>query len=392
MNRINAKSTKRALVKSAALGYNRGKGMKRFSLDGNIETISWRRPLFNMVLHSVAAFCAGVTVCFASVSVVRYFQTQDGVGGLDTAGVPEFTTDMLDNFNTISSKEKPASLDAVQEALLIADDAAAGDSQKSIAEAESTLMPAPDAMAGLSYMTYRVKSGDMIGRIAEAHGITQDTIISVNDVRRSRNMRVGTYLKIPSISGILYTVKDNGENALSIATKYNVDADKCARVNSIDKEASLAVGASLFVPDAHLDKETLGTINGDFFNRPLHSRYWLTSYYGWRSSPFETGRRSFHTGIDMAATYGTSIFPARDGVVASTGYNNTYGNFVIIRHGSGYKTLYGHMQTILCVAGQGVDTSVCIGKVGSTGMSTGPHLHFTVFKNEKTINPLGLMK
>lgn len=385
----NTRNTKRALVKSGRVGYNRGKVMKRFSLDGNIETVSWRRPFFNMIARSVIAFCAGATVCFASVSVVRHFQTQGGVGGLDTIGVPEFTVDMLEGLNTIISKEKDAPAQREQG---IAQTTQEGTTEDAAQTASSTSMPAPDAKAELSYMTYRVKKGDMIGRIAEAYGITQDTIISVNDVRRSRTMQVGTYLKIPSLSGILYTVKNSGESAQTIAKKYNVDADKCARVNSIEKDAKLAVGASLFVPDARLDRETLGSINGDFFQRPLHTRYWLSSYYGWRASPFATGRRSFHTGIDMAASYGTSIFPACEGVVASTGYNNTYGNFVIIRHHSGYKTLYGHMQTILCVAGQSVDTGTCIGKVGSTGMSTGPHLHFTVFKYDKTINPLGMMK
>lgn len=354
--------------------------MKHFSLDDNIETVSWRRPLFNMIARSVIAFCAGATLCFASVSVVKHFQGEHGVGGLDTIGVPDFTTDILDTLD-VSADGGERVVDALAQG-----DAAGGRPKEATAE------PVPDARAGLSYMTYRVKSGDMIGRIAEQHGITQDTIISVNDVRRSRNMQVGTYLKIPSLSGILYTVRKDGETAQSIAAKYNVDAAKCAKVNSVDTAAPLTVGASLFVPDARLDSETLGAINGDYFRRPLHTRYWLSSYYGWRASPFATGRRSFHTGIDMAAPYGTGIYPACEGTVSSTGYNSTYGNFVIVKHYGGYKTLYGHMQTVLCVAGQNVSTNTCIGKVGSTGMSTGPHLHFTVFKYDKTINPLSVIK
>lgn len=381
---------KRALAKHSQTGYNGRRAMKRFSLDENIETISWRRPLFNMFVRSVVAFCAGATLCFASVSVVRHFHTPDGVGGLETVGVPEFTEDMLD---TLNDTHKTVRVSAAGKEDVVKDEdetAEAVEASNLVAGTDADV--APEFSAGLSYMTYRVKAGDMIGRIAEKHGITQDTIISVNDIRRSRSMQVGTYLKIPSLSGILYTVRKDGETAESIAKKYNVDVDKCAQVNSLDKGTSLAVGASLFVPDARLDKETLGAVNGDYFRRPLHTRYWLSSYYGWRSSPFATGRRSFHTGIDMAAGYGTSIFPACEGVVASTGYNNIYGNFVIIRHYSGYKTLYGHMQKVLCIAGQSVDTSTCIGKVGSTGMSTGPHLHFTVFKYDKTINPLSVLR
>lgn len=380
---------KRMLAKRNRTGYNRTKAMKQFSLDGNIETISWRRPLFNMFVRSVVAFCAGATVCFASVSIVRHFQTPNGVGGLETMGVPEFTEDMLDSLTDMQTVHGNGTAgDAGGIAQAVGGGAIAEAGSGSTDGADS----APEFSVALSYMTYRVKSGDMIGRIAEAHGITQDTIISVNDIRRSRTMQVGTYLKIPSLSGILYTVRKDGETAESIAKKYSVDADKCAQVNSLQKGDSLAVGASLFVPDARLDREALAAVNGDYFRRPLHTRYWLSSYYGWRTSPFATGRRSFHTGIDMASPRGTSIFPACEGVVSSTGYNNTYGNFVIVRHYSGYKTLYGHMMTILCVPGQSVDTSTVIGKVGSTGMSTGPHLHFTVFKYDKTINPLSVIK
>ena len=93
----------------------------------------------------------------------------------------------------------------------------------------------------------------------------------------------------------------------------------------------------------------------------------------------------------MACPKGTPIYPSMDGVVTATGYNSTYGNYVIIQHHSGYKTLYGHMSKILCKKGNFVYTSTKIGLVGSTGMSTGPHLHFTVYKNGKSVNPLPLL-
>ena len=141
------------------------------------------------------------------------------------------------------------------------------------------------------------------------------------------------------------------------------------------------------MPDAELDWATRQEINGDLFKKPLHSRYWLSSPYGWRDSPFSTGKRTFHGGLDMATSQGTPVYPALDGKVTAVGFNSTYGNYVIISHHSGYKTLYAHMSTVNCKKGNFVYTNTMIGRVGSTGMSTGPHLHFTVYKNGKTVNP-----
>jgi hypothetical protein len=103
------------------------------------------------------------------------------------------------------------------------------------------------------------------------------------------------------------------------------------------------------------------------------------------------GKITFHGGIDMAVSQGTPIYAALDGTVTAVGYNATYGNYVIITHHSGYKTLYGHMKSTACRKGNFVYTNTVIGYVGSTGMSTGPHLHFTVYKNGKTINPIAVL-
>ncbi len=191
--------------------------------------------------------------------------------------------------------------------------------------------------------------------------------------------------------GIIYTVKKNGETPQTIAEKYKVNAEKCASANYVSLDTELKAGTSLFVPDAELDWATRQEINGDLFKKPIHARYWLSSKYGWRDSPFNTGKRTFHGGIDMAVSAGTPIYAALDGTVTAVGYNATYGNYVIITHHSGYKTLYGHMKSTACRKGNFVYTNTVIGYVGSTGMSTGPHLHFTVYKNGKTINPLTVL-
>ncbi|MBR4600619.1 MAG: M23 family metallopeptidase [Treponema sp.] len=246
-----------------------------------------------------------------------------------------------------------------------------------------------DDSYNLSYFAYRVRSGDMIGRIAEAFDVTSDTIISVNNIRNSRLLQIGDYLKVPTMPGILYTVKKDGETIETIAEKYKVDALKCSVVNHIAPDFSINAGSTLFVPDAELDWVTRQEINGDLFRKPIRARWYRSSRFGWRASPF-TGARSYHSGVDMACPMGTNIYAALPGKVTATGYNATYGNYVIIAHHSGYKTLYGHMSAILCHSGQYVTQDTRIGKVGSTGLSTGPHLHFTVFKNNKQVNPENL--
>ncbi len=244
----------------------------------------------------------------------------------------------------------------------------------------------------LSYISYRIKKGDMIGFIAEEFGVTQDTIISVNNIHSSRLIQIGQYIKIPSMPGILYTVKNDGETVSTIAEKYKVDAEKCSRVNYLGLTEPLAAGKSLFVPHAELDWVTRQEINGDLFIKPIRSRFYFTSYFGWRVNPFDASKRTYHNGIDMACPKGTNIYAALPGKVVQAGYSEIYGNYAIVAHHSGYKTLYGHMSETLVHAGMYVDTNTRIGRVGNTGMSTGPHLHFTVYKNGRPVNPAYLWK
>ena len=349
----------------------------------NFYYMIFRTRVRRIIITSLAAFAVGTGVTSLSLIAVDKFSVKNGVGGLETAGVPEFKESDLDRAEPLSSAGELSgiSADFVSDAGADnLDSAAAVYSQDSSSEELE-----------LCYYTYRVKKGDMIGFIADSFNITQDTIISVNNIHQSRLLQIGQYLKIPSMPGIIYTVRKDGETAESIAEKYEVSAEKCARVNSVAVSAKLPAGAAVFVPDAQLDWVTRQEINGDLFHKPIRARYWLSSYYGWRSSPFN-GKRSYHSGVDMACPTGTSVYAALGGTVTSAGFNNVYGNYIIITHHSGYKTLYGHLSAILVTRGQYVDTNTRIGRVGSTGVSTGPHLHFTVYKFGKTVNPLGLWK
>jgi len=117
----------------------------------------------------------------------------------------------------------------------------------------------------------------------------------------------------------------------------------------------------------------------------------ITSKFGYRRHPI-TGRRDFHKGIDIANNSGTDIVAAGSGVVTYSGYNGGYGRVIIISHGYGYKSVYAHNSKNMVDVGDRVDKGDIIAKLGSTGVSTGPHLHFEVHYNGEQINPLKILK
>ena len=121
------------------------------------------------------------------------------------------------------------------------------------------------------------------------------------------------------------------------------------------------------------------------FGSPLDGK--ITSSFGFRSNPFGTSGKQSHKGLDISAPYGRLVKCTAEGKVAFAGYRGDYGNLVIISHGEEYQTYYGHLSEILVKEGQEVKASTFIGKVGSTGRSTGSHLHYEILRNNKKINP-----
>lgn len=114
----------------------------------------------------------------------------------------------------------------------------------------------------------------------------------------------------------------------------------------------------------------------------------LSSGFGYRIDPLYKTTK-FHSGLDFAATTGTPIYATADGVIVTAGnQGNGYGNHVVIDHGYSYRTLYGHMNSVKTVVGKTVKRGEVIGYVGSTGKSTGPHLHYEVIKNNKQLDPI----
>jgi murein DD-endopeptidase MepM/ murein hydrolase activator NlpD len=239
----------------------------------------------------------------------------------------------------------------------------------------------------LLYSAYTVSQGDTIGKIARDFGLNLDTLISLNNIKNTRLLRIGQVLRVPNQDGILYTVK-KGDNVPAIAKKYHTNPETIQTVNELFSE-QVSAGTSLFIPGARLEWTDLQEINGDLFIWP--TRGYITSRYGYRPNPFNEKVRQFHTGLDIGSPMGTPIKAAMSGRVSATGYNDISGNYVVLTHHSGYRTLYAHMSVIGVKTGVYVKTGERIGAVGTSGLSTGPHLHFTVYKNGVTVNPLTLM-
>lgn len=238
------------------------------------------------------------------------------------------------------------------------------------------------------FKDYTVRKGDTISGIASRAGLRNfGTLLSVNNIDNARRISAGQVLRIPSADGLLYTVKKN-ETLAGIAAAHNVPVTALLDANDLTHE-TLAVGQKLFIPGASLSSFELRKALGELFIYPIHGR--LTSPFGYRSDPF-TGVRSFHSGVDLAAPTGTSVKATLDGKIAETGFNRIFGNYIIITHDRGYQSLYGHLSAIYVKRGQYVTQGAVVGAVGNTGYSTGPHLHLSIYKNGRLINPFSVLK
>lgn len=237
-----------------------------------------------------------------------------------------------------------------------------------------------------SWKTYRVQKGDTLLSIARRFSLAIDTIVSVNNLSSARLLRVGSTIKIPNMDGILYTVQ-RGDSLSRISRQWGIPMTAILDANDL-ASATIIPGTVLFLPGAKMNPTELKRVLGTLFVMPIKGR--ISSPYGWREDPF-TGDRRFHAAIDIVAPLGTPVPASREGRVAAVGFNMVYGNYVILSHDGGYQTMYAHLDSVRVQKGQSLSQGAIIGTVGTTGYSTGPHLHFGVFKNGQAINPLSVL-
>ena len=269
-------------------------------------------------------------------------------------------------------------------------DQLASDKNAQAEQTAQTVAEMPTFKQIVSFKTYTVQPGDTISSVCQKFGLKNiSTLIAVNNISNVRSLRSGQKLTVPSLDGLNYCVA-SGDTIEGLSAKYKVSVEDLLDVNDLSSSV-LQKGQKLFIPGAKMDSDSLLRAMGEIFVYPISAKWRLTSRFGNRPDPF-TGIRQNHTGIDMACPTGTPIKAAKSGKVSFTGYSNVYGKYVIVTHADGYQTLYGHMSRITTKKGDSVNQGTQLGLVGSTGYSTGPHLHLSVYKNGKLIDPLSVLK
>jgi len=250
---------------------------------------------------------------------------------------------------------------------------------------------------------YVVETGDSLWSIASAKNLEVDTLIGSNVFRNSSLLRPGMVLRVPNQDGIFYTFV-SGDNIDAVARRFRVAVDRVRQANPGVDLSALTTGSEVFLPGARpaiseprpTGRRQPGPGQTTVVNRGNQQYRWplmgrISSTFGWRRHPI-TRRNDFHTGIDIRASRGAPIHAARDGRVTFAGWMGAYGKTVVIDHGGGHSTLYAHASAILVRQGERVTTGQTIARVGSTGRSTGPHLHFEIRVNNRAVDPRPLLR
>ncbi|MFW0838053.1 MAG: peptidoglycan DD-metalloendopeptidase family protein [Candidatus Komeilibacteria bacterium] len=257
----------------------------------------------------------------------------------------------------------------------------------------------PEPSQTREIIEYTVQSGDVLSTIAAQFNISTDTLLWANDLTAYSIIRPGQKLKIMPTSGLLYSVK-SGDTLEKIATTYQSDINKIIEFNKLASANDIRAGEDLILPggikpatyrpvskpvtnvfSSQPTANDPATDAGGRFLWPTTSRR-ITQYFSWR-----------HTGLDIGNGVGQPIYAAESGKVEAAGWNNGgYGYYIIINHGGGLKTLYGHCSKLYVKKGETVSRGDIIAAIGSTGRSTGPHIHFEVRSNDKKVNPLEYIK
>jgi len=228
-----------------------------------------------------------------------------------------------------------------------------------------------------SISVYTVRSGDTLSQIAKMFGVSVNTVVWANNIKNGV-IRPGDSLVILPISGVQHIVK-KGDTVASIAKKYSADAREVALFNNLSENAKLAVGDEVTIPDGEM------AFPASFAPAPRVRGAGGPTYEGYYLRPILGGRKTQglhgYNGVDLASYYGAPVFASAEGeviVARYDGWNGGYGKYIVISHPNGTQTLYSHLSQVITYVGRQVPRGELIGNIGSTGNSTGPHLHFEI--------------
>ncbi|MGM9606980.1 MAG: peptidoglycan DD-metalloendopeptidase family protein [Oscillospiraceae bacterium] len=262
--------------------------------------------------------------------------------------------------------------------------------------------------------TYEVVKGDTYLGIAYANDMSLDELMALNPQASLDRLMIGDiltvkktipYLSIRTVDAVTYTeaiacpVEEVEDSSMYVGDRKVLTAGtpgealvsaNVTYVNGYEEGRQVTSFVTLSEPTTEVvavgTKARPKTMPTGTFQWPLSGR--ISSYFGYRSI---FGSYSYHSGIDIATSYGKAIAAADGGTVIWSGYKGSYGNLVIIDHGNGVQSYYGHCSSLLVSAGDKVYKGQTIARVGSTGRSTGNHLHFEVKINGTSVNPLSYL-
>jgi murein DD-endopeptidase MepM/ murein hydrolase activator NlpD len=226
---------------------------------------------------------------------------------------------------------------------------------------------------------YVVREGDSISQIAKMFSVTTETILWANDVGRGGLIKPGQTLVILPVTGVVHEVK-KGDTIGSIAKKYKSDTDDIALFNELDNSSALVIGDVLIIPNGKIAQTYTTRQSSPTVLRGAEG----PNYNGYYMSPVSAASRSQglhgYNAVDLATYAGAPIVATAAGeiLISRTGWNGGYGNYIVIAHANGTQTVYAHNSQNIVYAGQYVVQGQVIGYVGSTGRSTGAHVHFEV--------------
>ncbi len=262
-------------------------------------------------------------------------------------------------------------------------------------------------------ITYAVESGDTLSTIAQKFGLNLNTVLWANNLTVRSVLKPGQELTILPVSGVVHSVK-SGDTLLAIAKKYNVESSVISSYNNFSSDVALQVGQQFIIPGGVITATTprpattttTVAVKDIFTSAPSGSQGKTTPSAGasmvWPTdlSTLVRGMSWFHTGYDIdcnGRANGTSTndnYAADSGVVLFAGVKRGYGNTVEIDHGNGLITRYGHFYSLYVEAGETVSAGDPLGRCGSTGNSTGTHLHFEVIDSatKKFLNPANYIR
>jgi murein DD-endopeptidase MepM/ murein hydrolase activator NlpD len=231
----------------------------------------------------------------------------------------------------------------------------------------------------LTIYEYTVRGEDMLALAARCR-IPYDTIATLNRLAHIRDLADGASVYLPSMRGIFIPEKpENDLERLMSSSREGEDGI------IITVRRGGAAERFLFIPGAEFRPTERVFFSAGGFRFPLRE-FRLTSGFGPRVNPV-TGNLRLHQGLDLAAPEGTAVYAARDGVVIDVGDDAVYGKYIIIEHSENWTSLYGHLSNVDTVLRKAVKSGSLIGRVGSTGQSTGPHLHFEIRQHGAAQNP-----